>query len=149
MDARQALQANVDNPYEHKSHGPAGPDATDDFPSAWKREYLMRERNNECVRDVVETLAPSADHTRGIRTTAWVCQESLDGQAREKREHILGSFKCPQAGWAETPKRRVRGHPCTQHLPREHPNKPSVLVSIPGTGLPRRQTQQQPGDDNL
>ena len=92
-EARQALRSGVEDPYERKSYGPAGENITDSLPEAWRQEYLFRNRNSQCLRDVVEVLAPSRDHTRGIRVTAWVCQENLDARLQEEREHILGSFK--------------------------------------------------------
>ena len=89
-EARQALRAGVDNPYKQKSSGPAG---TDNLPEAGRLEYLMQEQNDQCVRDIVEILAPSADHSRGVRVTAWVCQENLDDRRREDREHMLRNFR--------------------------------------------------------
>ena len=91
--ARQALRAGVTNPYDQKSSGPAGDNVTDRFPDAWQTEYLMQETRNECIRDVVEILAPDRDHNRGVRITAWVCQESLDDRRREDREHMLRNFR--------------------------------------------------------
>ena len=91
--ARQALRAGVTNPYDQKSSGPAGANVTDRFPGAWQTEYLMQETRKECIRDVVEILAPDRDHNRGIRITAWVCQESLDDRRREDREHMLRNFR--------------------------------------------------------
>ena len=63
------------------------------LPGAWELEYLMQKGRDRCVRDIVEALTPYRSHTRGVRITDWVCQEDLDDQRREDREHMLRSFR--------------------------------------------------------
>ena len=91
-EAREALRNGIPNPYEKISEGPAGPDLTENLWYAWKLEHLIR-RKGQCVQNVVEILAPSNDHTQGIRITAWACQESLSPGIREDRENLLRSFR--------------------------------------------------------
>ena len=53
----------------------------------------MQKGRDRCVRDIVEALTPYKSHTRGVRITDWVCQEDLDDQRREDREHMIRSFR--------------------------------------------------------